>query len=45
MGVIIYVTLSGKFPFQEHIDIEEQIKNLSVMFPDDPWTGTSFDGK
>lgn len=43
--MIMYVTLSGKFPFDEDIDIDEQIKNLSCMFPDHPWANISFDGK
>jgi len=37
MGVIIYVSLSGTFPFEENRDINEQIMNSNFMFPDDPW--------
>ena len=44
MGVIIYVSLSGKFPFEEDREIEGQISDLSCMFPSDPWDEVSFDG-
>ena len=30
-GVIIYVSLSGTFPFNEDEDINEQIQNASFM--------------
>jgi len=43
MGVIIYVSLSGKFPFEEDREIEGQISDLSCMFPSDPWDEVSFD--
>ena len=36
-GVIIYVALSGQFPFNEMVDIEDQIKNAQFMYPDNPW--------
>ena len=36
-GVIIYVSLSGTFPFNEDEDIHEQIQNASFMYPPHPW--------
>ncbi len=36
-GVIIYVSLSGQFPFNEQVEIEDQIKNAHFMYPDEPW--------
>ena len=45
MGVIIYCALSGKFPFEEDRGINEQISDLSCMFPSEPWDGVSFEGK
>lgn len=41
VGVIIYVTLSGTFPFNDGEEITEQIQNASFMFPADLWAGTS----
>ncbi|CAI5439798.1 unnamed protein product [Caenorhabditis angaria] len=38
VGVIIYVTLSGTFPFNEGEEVAEQIQNASFMFPSDPWS-------
>uniref|UniRef100_A0A915EHX5 Protein kinase C n=1 Tax=Ditylenchus dipsaci TaxID=166011 RepID=A0A915EHX5_9BILA len=37
VGVIIYVTLSGTFPFNDGEEIAEQIQNAAFMFPTDPW--------
>ncbi|PAV84073.1 hypothetical protein WR25_21174 isoform B [Diploscapter pachys] len=37
-GVIIYVTLSGTFPFNEGEEIADQIQNAAFMFPTDPWS-------
>ncbi|XP_023225927.1 serine/threonine-protein kinase D3-like [Centruroides sculpturatus] len=37
VGVIIYVSLSGTFPFNEDEDINDQIQNAEFMFPPDPW--------
>merc|ERR1711971_1103752 len=36
-GVIIYVSLSGTFPFNEDEDTNEQIQNASFMYPPHPW--------
>eukprot|EP00095_Tigriopus_kingsejongensis_P005671 maker-scaffold377_size191454-snap-gene-0.32 protein:Tk05671 transcript:maker-scaffold377_size191454-snap-gene-0.32-mRNA-1 annotation:"serine threonine-protein kinase d1" len=36
-GVIIYVSLSGTFPFNEDEDIGEQIQNAAFMYPPHPW--------
>merc|ERR1711971_914608 len=40
-GVIIYVALSGQFPFNEDVDIEDQIKNAHFMYPNRPWRSIS----
>ena len=40
-GVIIYVSLSGQFPFNEDVDIEDQIKNAQFMYPVFPWAAIS----
>lgn len=40
-GVIIYVSLSGQFPFNEDVDIEDQIKNAQFMYPSKPWSSIS----
>ena len=45
MGVIVYVSLSGTFPFEEDRDINEQIMNPNFMFPDDPWETIKPEGK
>ena len=37
VGVIIYVTLSGTFPFNEDEDINDQIENAAFMYPNKPW--------
>jgi protein kinase D len=37
VGVIIYVSLSGTFPFNEEEDIHDQIKNAAFMYPPNPW--------
>jgi serine/threonine protein kinase len=44
MGVIVYVSLSGTFPFEEDRDIYEQIINSNFMFPADPWESISAAG-
>ncbi|XP_017886672.1 serine/threonine-protein kinase D3 isoform X2 [Ceratina calcarata] len=44
VGVIIYVSLSGTFPFNEEEDINEQIQNAAFMYPPKPWQEISFDG-
>ncbi|XP_067942274.1 serine/threonine-protein kinase D3-like [Watersipora subatra] len=36
-GVIIYVSLSGTFPFNEEEDITDQIRNAAFMYPPNPW--------
>ncbi|KAM4542954.1 serine/threonine-protein kinase D1 isoform 3-T3 [Odontesthes bonariensis] len=36
-GVIIYVSLSGTFPFNEDEDINDQIQNAAFMYPAHPW--------
>lgn len=41
VGVIIYVSLSGTFPFNEDEDINDQIQNAAFMFPPNPWSEIS----
>ncbi|KAG8449601.1 hypothetical protein GDO86_016300 [Hymenochirus boettgeri] len=43
VGVIIYVSLSGTFPFNEDEDIHDQIQNAAFMYPPNPWKETSSD--
>uniref|UniRef100_H2ZEV9 protein kinase C n=1 Tax=Ciona savignyi TaxID=51511 RepID=H2ZEV9_CIOSA len=43
VGVIIYVSLSGTFPFNEDEDINQQIQNAAFMYPAHPWSGISHD--
>ncbi|XP_026117868.1 serine/threonine-protein kinase D3-like [Carassius auratus] len=38
VGVILYVSLSGTFPFNEDEDINQQITNASFMYPRQPWS-------
>ncbi|XP_062849449.1 protein kinase D4 [Trichomycterus rosablanca] len=37
VGVILYVSLSGTFPFNEDEDIHQQITNAAFMYPRHPW--------
>lgn len=37
VGVIVYVSLSGTFPFNEEEDINQQIHNAAFMYPPNPW--------
>ena len=41
VGVIIYVSLSGTFPFNEDEDINDQIQNAAFMYPPNPWSEIS----
>lgn len=41
VGVIIYVSVSGTFPFNEDEEIMDQIQNAAFMFPSDPWASVS----
>ncbi|XP_033626062.1 serine/threonine-protein kinase D1-like isoform X1 [Asterias rubens] len=43
VGVIIYVSLSGTFPFNEDEEITDQIHNAAFMFPPNPWDEISDD--
>ncbi|XP_023037994.1 serine/threonine-protein kinase D2 [Piliocolobus tephrosceles] len=38
VGVIMYVSLSGTFPFNEDEDINDQIQNAAFMYPASPWS-------
>lgn len=44
VGVIIYVSLSGTFPFNEDEDINDQIQNAAFMYPPNPWKTISPEG-
>uniref|UniRef100_UPI00398EE7E4 serine/threonine-protein kinase D3-like n=1 Tax=Pristiophorus japonicus TaxID=55135 RepID=UPI00398EE7E4 len=41
VGVIVYVSLSGTFPFNEDEDINDQIQNADFMYPANPWRDIS----
>ncbi|EHB00858.1 Serine/threonine-protein kinase D2 [Heterocephalus glaber] len=41
VGVIMYVSLSGTFPFNEDEDISDQIQNAAFMYPSSPWSHIS----
>lgn len=45
VGVIIYVSLSGTFPFNEDEDINDQIQNAAFMYPPNPWKEISGEGE
>lgn len=44
VGVVLYVSLSGTFPFNEEEDIQDQIHNAEFMYPLDPWQEISANG-
>lgn len=44
VGVIMYVSLSGTFPFNEDEDINDQIQNAAFMYPACPWSCISAGG-
>lgn len=41
VGIIIYVSLAGVFPFNENEDLTDQIKNAAFLFPTNPWSEIS----
>ena len=41
----LHDSLSGTFPFNEDEDIQDQIHNAAFMYPPDPWSEISNDGK
>ncbi|XP_075884009.1 protein kinase D4 [Nelusetta ayraudi] len=43
VGVIMYVSLSGTFPFNEDEDIGQQITNATFMYPRQPWASISLE--
>jgi serine/threonine protein kinase len=45
VGVVLYVSLSGTFPFNEDEDIRQQITNAAFMYPRLPWSNISLEGK
>lgn len=44
VGVIVYVSLSGTFPFNEDEEINDQIQNAAFMYPPTPWKDISTEG-
>lgn len=44
-GVIMYVSLSGTFPFNEDEDIRQQITNATFMYPRQTWATISLEGE
>lgn len=45
VGVIVYVSLSGTFPFNEDEDIHDQIQNAAFMYPPNPWKTVTPEGR
>jgi len=45
VGVIVYVSLSGEFPFNEGENIHDQISRANFMYPDQPWAKISTQAK
>lgn len=45
LGVIMYVSLSGTFPFNEEEEIQHQITNATFMYPQPTWTFISLEGQ
>jgi protein kinase D len=45
VGVIVYVSLSGTFPFNEDEDINDQIQNAEFMYPPNPWREVTAEGE
>ncbi|KAL0970119.1 hypothetical protein UPYG_G00237390 [Umbra pygmaea] len=43
VGVVLYVSLSGTFPFNEEEDIGQQITNAAFMYPRTPWATISLE--
>ncbi|XP_052276453.1 serine/threonine-protein kinase D1-like isoform X2 [Dreissena polymorpha] len=41
VGVVVYVSLSGTFPFNEDEEINDQIQNATFMYPPTPWKEVS----
>ncbi|MBN3326531.1 KPCD3 kinase, partial [Atractosteus spatula] len=41
VGVVLYVSLSGTFPFNEDEDIAQQIRNAAFMYPENIWAHVS----
>ena len=44
MGVIMYVSLCGSFPFEDDCDIQEQLMDADSLFPPDSWDTVSLEG-
>lgn len=44
IGVIIYVSLSGTFPFNEESEISDRT-TASFLYPPDPWDDISSEAK
>lgn len=43
VGVVVYVSLSGTFPFNEDEEISDQIQNATFMYPPSPWRDISME--
>lgn len=43
VGVVVYVSLSGTFPFNEDEEISDQIQNATFMYPPSPWKDISME--
>ncbi|XP_028284870.1 protein kinase D4 isoform X1 [Parambassis ranga] len=43
VGVVMYVSLSGTFPFNEDEEIRQQITNATFMYPRQPWASISLE--
>ncbi|XP_069036534.1 protein kinase D4 isoform X3 [Lepisosteus oculatus] len=44
VGVVLYVSLSGTFPFNEDEDIGQQIRSAAFMYPENIWAHVSPEG-
>ena len=45
VGVIVYVSLSGEFPFNEEENIPDQISRANFLYPEQPWGNISSQAK
>lgn len=45
IGVIVYVSLTGRLPFEEESDIHEQISNHDAFYPKELFGNISDEGK
>ncbi|KNC79824.1 CAMK/PKD protein kinase [Sphaeroforma arctica JP610] len=45
LGVIVYVALSGTFPYNEEQEVAQQIFTANFLFPDEKWANISNEAK